>query len=62
MLDLIMYRSEPDVAADIESWLADHPFAGGEQFTAQQLERLRVRVGLRDREAARLGGALEEGS
>jgi puromycin-sensitive aminopeptidase len=58
MLDLIMHRSEPDVAADIEQWLRDHPIPGAEQITAQQLERLRVRVGLRKREASRLGEVL----
>ena len=58
MLDWIMYRSEPDVALDIERWLRDHPIPGAEQITAQQLERLRVRVGLREREASRLGEAL----
>jgi len=51
MLDLLPYRSEPDVAADIESWLAAHPIPGADAFTAQQLELLRVRVGLREREA-----------
>ena len=58
MLDLIMYRSEPEVAADIETWLEQHPIAGAEQATAQQLERLRIRVGLRAREAERLREAL----
>jgi hypothetical protein len=58
MLDWIMYRSEPDLAEDIEQWLQDHPIPGAEQITAQQLERLRVRVGLREREASRLGEAL----
>jgi puromycin-sensitive aminopeptidase len=62
MLDLIMYRSEPEVAADIESWLSDHPFPASEQFTAQQLERLRVRVGLRERESSRLGDAIGRGN
>ncbi len=58
MLDWIMYRSEPDIAVDIERWLRDHPIPGAEQITAQQLERLRVRVGLREREAPRLSRAL----
>ena len=58
MLDWIMYRSEPDVAADVEQWLRTHPIPGAEQITAQQLERLRVRVGLRKREARRLAEAL----
>jgi puromycin-sensitive aminopeptidase len=58
MLDLILYRSEPEIAADIESWLDDHPIGGAEKYTAQQMERLRVRVGLREREGERLGDAL----
>ena len=52
ILDLIHHRSEPDVAADITSWLAAHPINGGEKFTAQQLERLLVRVGLRQRQGS----------
>ncbi len=59
MLDWIMYRSEPGVAADIEVWLRDHPIPGADKYTAQQLERLQVRVGLRGREAERLGSALQ---
>jgi len=58
LLDHVMFRSEPAVAADIENWLGQHPIAGAELHTAQQLERLRVRVGLRQREAGRLGAAL----
>jgi hypothetical protein len=58
MLDLILYRSEPEIAADIEAWLAEHPIGGAEKYTAQQMERLRVRVGLREREGERLGAAL----
>ena len=60
MLDLIMYRSEPEVAADIEAWFAEHPIAGADKHVEQQLERLRVRVGLRRREAERLGDALRK--
>lgn len=58
MLDLIMYRSEPEVAADIKSWMESHPINGAEKFTAQQMERLQVRVRLRQREATRLGASL----
>ncbi|MDJ0923682.1 MAG: M1 family metallopeptidase [Acidimicrobiia bacterium] len=59
ILDLIMYRSEPEIAEDIEAWLADHPIRGAGQSTTQQLERLQVRVGLRRREAGRLGEAFD---
>jgi puromycin-sensitive aminopeptidase len=59
IIDYIPHRSEPEVAADIEAWLADHPIRGGERFAQQQVELLRVRVGLREREAARLGATLD---
>ncbi len=58
MLDLIYYRSEPDVAAAIEDWFASHSIRGGETYTKQQLELLRVRVGLRAREENIVGRAL----
>ena len=58
ILELIPNRSEPEIAADIAAWLADHPIKGGEMFAQQQLELLKVRVGLREREANRLGEAL----
>lgn len=60
MLDLIMYRSEPEVAADIEAWFAEHPIGGAEKHTEQQMERLRVRVALRQREGERLGDMLRQ--
>jgi puromycin-sensitive aminopeptidase len=59
MLDRIHLRSEPDVADDIVAWLAANPIKGSEQLVAQQVERLQVRVGLRDRERPRLGEALQ---
>ncbi|MEA3510452.1 MAG: M1 family metallopeptidase [Actinomycetota bacterium] len=58
ILDLLPNRSEPEVAADIEAWLATHPIKGGEKYADQQIELLKVRVGLREREAIRLGEAL----
>jgi puromycin-sensitive aminopeptidase len=58
MLDLIQYRSEPEIAADIESWLEENPIGGADKYTDQQMERLRVRVGLRQREGERLGDVL----
>jgi puromycin-sensitive aminopeptidase len=58
MLDLIMYRSEPEVAADIAEWFESHSVGGADKFTAQQLERLQIRVGLREREGKRLGEVL----
>ncbi len=55
VIDYVPYRSEPEVAADIEAWLQDHPLPGVTKYAAQQIERMRVRVGLREREATRLG-------
>jgi len=51
ILDLLPYRSEPDVAVDIEAWLADHPIRGGEKYADQQIELMKVRVALRERAA-----------
>ena len=58
ILDLLPNRSEPEIAADIEAWLAEHPILGGEKYAEQQIELLKVRVGLRERESTRLGNAL----
>ena len=51
ILDLLPHRSEPEVAADIEAWLADHPIRGGEKYADQQIELMKVRVALRERES-----------
>jgi puromycin-sensitive aminopeptidase len=58
LLDLIQYRSEPDVAASIMRWLETHPIPSGGKHVAQKMEQLQVRVALREREAYRLGEAL----
>ncbi|RPI21556.1 MAG: hypothetical protein EHM57_06470 [Actinobacteria bacterium] len=58
MLDLLHFRSEPAIAADIEAFLATHPIPAGDKFSKQQVELMKVRVGLRVREADRLGEAL----
>ncbi len=58
ILDLLPNRSEPEIAKDIEAWLADHPIKGGEKYADQQIELLKVRVGLRRAQATRLGDAL----
>ncbi len=59
ILDRIPFRSEPDVAADIEAWLTDHQIQGGDMYGPQQIELMKVRVGLRQREQDRLGAALK---
>jgi puromycin-sensitive aminopeptidase len=51
-------RSEPALAADIEAWLATHPIESGERYIAQQIDLMKVQVGLREREAEGLGDAL----
>jgi puromycin-sensitive aminopeptidase len=58
LLDLIQYRSEPDVAASIMQWLETHPIPSGGKHVAQKMEQLQVRVALREREAYRLGEVL----
>jgi len=58
ILDLIPYRSEPEVAMDIEAWLEDHHIMGADLYAPQQVELMKVRVGLREREQSRLGDAL----
>jgi len=62
LLDLIHFRSEPDVAESIVNWFKDHTIAGAEAFTNQQLELLAVRVGLREREGRNLGETLRSAS
>jgi puromycin-sensitive aminopeptidase len=57
MLDLVQYRSEPDVAASIMQWLEAHPIPSGGKHVAQKMEQLQVRVALREREAYRLADA-----
>ncbi len=59
ILDLIPYRSEPEVAPDIEAWLADHHIPGADMYGPQQIELMQVRVGLREREQHRIGEALK---
>jgi puromycin-sensitive aminopeptidase len=58
ILDLIKYRSEPDVAAAIQEWFSTHSMPGSEKVIAQRMEMLEVRVGLREREGERLGARL----
>jgi puromycin-sensitive aminopeptidase len=58
MLDLVQYRSEPDVAASIMQWFETHEIPSGDKHVAQKMEQLQVRVALRERESHRLGDAL----
>lgn len=58
LLDLIQFRSEPEVADRIQRWFDTHELHGGELAIKQQMELLRAHVGLRERESSRLGDAL----
>ncbi len=58
MLDGVKGLSEPDVAAEIEAFCAQHPVPQGELTLQQHLEKLRVNVALRVREAERFAKAL----
>jgi hypothetical protein len=57
LFDLVHLRSEPGVASDIEAWLADHPISVDPLKLAQILERLGLRVALRERGALGLAAA-----
>ena len=59
MLGGITALSTPELAADVTAFLADHPVPQGAKMIEQSLERLRVNVALREREAARVAEALE---
>jgi puromycin-sensitive aminopeptidase len=50
--------STPRQAADVEAFLADHPVPQAAKTVEQHLERLRVNVALRQREAARVAAHL----
>jgi len=58
MLEGVRSLRDPDVAADVAAFFADHEVPQGAKTLAQILERLRVNVALRDREAAALAEAL----
>ncbi len=58
MLDGFKLLSYPDVAADIEAFFQSHAVPVGELTLQQHLEKLRVNVTLREREAERLAAAL----
>ena len=47
--------STPELARDVEGFFAEHPVPQGTLMVAQHLEKLRINVGLREREGSRLG-------
>ena len=59
MLGGITGLNTPELAADTAAFLADHPVPQGTRVVQQHLERQRVNVALRAREAARVAEALE---
>ena len=58
MLDGVKALSRPDTAAGVMDFFEKHEVPQGELTLQQHLERLRVNVALREREAQRLGAAL----
>jgi puromycin-sensitive aminopeptidase len=58
MLDGITALTSPEIAQDVQAFFAEHDVPQGRQTLEQHLERLRVNVALREREAERLAAAL----
>jgi puromycin-sensitive aminopeptidase len=58
LIEGVQWLLDPAVAADVERFLAAHPFAQGERTIRQHVERLRVHVQAREREASGLAAAL----
>ena len=58
LLGGIVTLSRPDQAADAEAFVAAHPVPQAAKTVEQHLERLRVNVALREREAARVAAHL----
>jgi hypothetical protein len=50
--------TDPELAADIEAFLADHPVPEAATLIAQHVERMRVQVAVHRREAGHIAGAL----
>jgi puromycin-sensitive aminopeptidase len=60
LLEGIRNLSRPDEAEDVFAFFADHDVPQGTKTLSQHLERLRVNVALREREASRFAEALIE--
>jgi hypothetical protein len=54
MIDTVRLLNRPDVAADVQSFFAEHPIPQASKTLDQVLERPRTNVALRDREHDRL--------
>jgi hypothetical protein len=48
----------PELAADVEAFLSEHPIEQGTLAVEQYIDRMHVSVALREREAERLAAAL----
>ena len=62
MLEGIVGLDRPEQAERVRSFLADHPVPQGAKQIAQHLERLKINVAFRHREADRLATAITERS
>ena len=58
MLSGIKALSKPELAADVEAFFKDHDVPQGRLMLEQHMEKLRVNVALREREAKRLADAV----
>jgi puromycin-sensitive aminopeptidase len=58
LLGGVVALSTPEQAADVERFVADHPVPQGARTVEQHLERLRVNVAFRQREAAAIAAYL----
>ena len=58
MVDSVKLLTEPEVAADVQAFFAEHPIEQAAKTLDQILERQRVNVALRAREHDRLAEAL----
>jgi puromycin-sensitive aminopeptidase len=59
LLGGVVALSTPEQAADVEAFVAAHPVPQAAKTVEQHLERLRVNVALRDREAASVASYLK---
>jgi puromycin-sensitive aminopeptidase len=50
--------TDPELAAEIEAFLADHPVPEAKTLIAQHIDRMRVQVAVHQREAGHIAGAL----
>jgi puromycin-sensitive aminopeptidase len=58
MIDPVKLLTRPEVAADVESFFAEHPIPQAVKTLEQVLERQRVNVAVQTREGERLAAAL----